>query len=410
MSRTVLIIGCGVAGPVLAILLKRKGYTPIVFEKVKELGDAGASLTLMPNGLKVLGLVDLASQVLEATFPLTEFHDQTWNGATLGVSHIPSTLLDKYSMPAAGVRRTALNLGLKQSLFDNAIELREGWKLEDIQEKEHGVIATFAGRGTIEGTFIVGCDGIKATSRELLLRRGGEMEALPTYTGLTQTAGISPTPSTIKGRPSLLNVYGIGAHFITYPVSHTHSSWAITLPETMEAQESWHLYNVEERDALKSKLLLEFANWSDPVPELIKSAERMVKFGLYDRDELTPEQWHSGRCVLIGDAAHPTSPHLGQGANQALEDCYHLATFLPKVSAKIPTLLKQDLAQIFQKFALKRQPRTSKLVKGARAQGERRVVTGGSAACLERDEAVRKSWLEVDAVAAKYDNLFREPF
>ena len=50
MSRTALIIGCGVAGPVLAILLKRKGYTPIVFEKVKELGDAGASLTLMPNG------------------------------------------------------------------------------------------------------------------------------------------------------------------------------------------------------------------------------------------------------------------------------------------------------------------------------------------------------------------------
>ena len=246
-----------------------------------------------------------------------------------------------------------------------------------------------------------------------------------------QTAGISPTPSSIKGRPSLLNVYGTGAHFITYPVSHTHSSWAITLPETMEAQESWHLYNVEERDALKAKLLLEFANWSDPVPELIKSAERMVKFGLYDREELTAEQWHSGRCVLIGDAAHPTSPHLGQGANQALyatnltlsllcfasilmssrrEDCYHLATFLPKVNPKIPTLLKQDLAQIFQKFALKRQPRTSKLVKGARAQGERRVVTGGSAACLERDEAVRKSWLEVEAIGAKYDNLFREPF
>lgn len=136
----------------------------------------------------MLGLVDLASQVLETTFPLTEFHDQTWNGAMLGVSLIPSTLLDRYSMPAAGVRRTALNLALKQSLLDNAIELREGWKLEDIQEKEHGVIATFAGRGTIEGTFIVGCDGIKATSRELLLKGGGQMEALPTYTGLTQVS------------------------------------------------------------------------------------------------------------------------------------------------------------------------------------------------------------------------------
>lgn len=92
------------------------------------------------------------------------------------------------------------------------------------------------------------------------------------------------------------------------------------------------------------------------------------------------------------------------------EDCYHLATFLPEVSPEISTLLKQNLAQIFQKFAVKRQPRTSKLVKDARAQGERRVVTGGSAACLERDEAVRKGWLEVEAIGAKYDNLFREPF
>lgn len=92
------------------------------------------------------------------------------------------------------------------------------------------------------------------------------------------------------------------------------------------------------------------------------------------------------------------------------EDCYHLATSLPEVSPKTSTLSNRDLAQIFQKFALKRQPRTSKLVKGARAQGERRVVTSGAAACLERDEAVRKGWLEVEAVGAKYDDLFREPF
>ena len=141
---------------------------------------------------------------------------------------------------------------------------------------------------------------------------------------LLQTSGFSPTPPSIEGRPSLLNIYGPGAHFITYPISRTHSSWAITLPETTEKQESWHLYTAQEMTALKAQLLPTFAGWSHPVPELIEGAERMLKFGLYDRQELTPKQWHSERCVLLGDAAHPTSPHLGQGANQALSAKLHL--------------------------------------------------------------------------------------
>lgn len=162
-------------------------------------------LILEFSSLKVLGLVHLASQVLEATSPLAEFRDQTSTGTTLGVSIIPSNLLDRYGMPAAGVRRTALNLALKQSLLDNAIELREGWKLESIQEKKHGVVATFAGRRRVEGTFVVGCDGIKATSRELLMKRGGKMEALPTYTGLTQVSFLVNGGSRLRATKSLIS-------------------------------------------------------------------------------------------------------------------------------------------------------------------------------------------------------------
>lgn len=93
--------------------------------------------------------------------------------------------------------------------------------------------------------------------------------------------------------------------------------------------------------------------------------------------------------MLAGDAAHPTSPHLGQGANQALEDCYHLSQALPDLTAREEEgeAFDEDdnLEQIFAAYAEKRQPRTAALVRGARAVGQKRVVTTGSRDCEARN-------------------------
>lgn len=105
---------------------------------------------------------------------------------------------------------------------------------------------------------------------------------------------------------------------------------------------------------------------------------------------------------------------IGWFANIAVvhrEDCYHLSTLLPVVDSTASSAIStKELTKVFQAFAEKRQPRTAALVRGARANGERRVVTGGAVACRERDEAVKEGWLDEKAVEAKYDYLFREPF
>lgn len=132
---------------------------------------------------------------------------------------------------------------------------------------------------------------------------------------------MSPTPPSLKSRPGLLNLYGPGAHFICYPVSPHTTSWAITLRDPTEAQETWRIFSPDEMVPQRDELIAQFGDWSSPVPELIQTVERIIKYGLYDRPDLEPKLWYSpssGRSVLIGDAAHPTSPHLGQGANQAL--------------------------------------------------------------------------------------------
>jgi len=128
---------------------------------------------------------------------------------------------------------------------------------------------------------------------------------------------------------------------------------------------------------------------------------------LYDRPELST--WHKGRVVLVGDAAHPTSPHLGQGANQAFEDIYHLVRLLVQhnPSAGVPST--SLLSKIFTEFENLRIQRTSELVKKARAQGESRVVDGVDA-CKERNDRLRAAWQDQSGYLAGVQDMYNRPF
>lgn len=143
---------------------------------------------LILHRLKVLNLVGLADAVIEKSTPLQVFRDSTAAGDLLGQSDVPSTFAEKYHQPATGIRRTTLNLMLKQMLLDMDVEVREGWELIDIKENEDSVTAFFDGDRSVTGSFLIGCDGIKAASRTTLLKNQGISEGLPVYTGLTQVS------------------------------------------------------------------------------------------------------------------------------------------------------------------------------------------------------------------------------
>ena len=238
-----------------------------------------------------------------------------------------------------------------------------------------------------------------------------------------QTGGFCPTPSSAPPAAPR-GYYGNAKYFVTYEVDEKYSVWAATAPD-QENREGWQ--QVGDLDVAKSKLLSEFADWPEGVRELIAGTENITKYGIYDRPELPPQHWFHGRCVLAGDAAHPTrfvqtafawfrdimlmlivwySPHLGQGANQGLEDCWHLSQMLPDAEEELGI---EQLRETFQRYAEKRQPRTAALVKGARAQGEVRV-TVGEEECKQRNEKVKMYWANTAAIVARLHNLYCEPF
>ncbi|OJJ70196.1 hypothetical protein ASPBRDRAFT_129854 [Aspergillus brasiliensis CBS 101740] len=410
---TVLIIGCGIAGPVLAILLKRKGYNPIVFEKVQALGDAGASLMIQPNGMKILDLIT-PQHPLPVITPLQFLWHGTASGKTLGHTCLPSTYKSRYTQPASGIKRSVLNLHLKTTLQDHDIPLYEGYQLENIHEYPNQITASFTNGKSITGSFLIGCDGIKSSTRRILLSKAGIAEGPPTFTGLVQVAGISKLPDTLSERGrSLSNWYGEGVHVVSYPISTEDISWAVTIPDTAGEESTWRAATAgEEMDDLRRKLRRMLSGFEDCVLEMVNTADRIISYGLFDRSEVPAELWFSDRVVLVGDAAHPTSPHLGQGANQALEDCYYLSRLLPDLSMNGGEwdVVEQGLLGIFEEFARLRQPRTSALVKEARRLGEQRVVVGGPERCRERDAGIVDAWRDEEAVARGLDALFREPF
>ena len=144
--------------------------------------------------MKVLDLVGLADAVTTESTPIEAFRDARYDGELLGESDLPSTFSDKYRQPAAGIKRTWLNLALKQMLGELDVDFREGWELVDVREDDQSVTAVFNGGREVKGSFLIGCDGIKSATRAALLKMKGKEERPPTYTGLTQ-AGLTPWPS-----------------------------------------------------------------------------------------------------------------------------------------------------------------------------------------------------------------------
>ena len=158
---------------------------------LSSLSVLGKLLTL-PR-LKVLSEVGVAEFVTNSAPHLAQFCDRASDGTDLGVSSIPQSFVEKYGFPGCGVKRTALNLKLKEALAAAGIIVHEGWKLKEVTKTENGVIALSEDGRKVEGSFLIGCDGIKAVSRSLVLREHGASEEKAEYTRLTQ-ASRSPIP------------------------------------------------------------------------------------------------------------------------------------------------------------------------------------------------------------------------
>ncbi|THV06766.1 FAD/NAD(P)-binding domain-containing protein [Dendrothele bispora CBS 962.96] len=368
----VIIVGAGIAGPVLGMFLKSKGYHVVIYERIKRDSDGGLSLMVQQNGLRVLSLIPGIVDKL----PGKQLKRMSFLSTVPGDEGVISEV-DKEGGIGVGVRRHEFLALLQQSALDKGVEIHWEHKVVDVQTQPDSALVTLESGQTDTASFVVGCDGLHSNTRICLF---GEEKAA--FTGLTQIGGFTTLKEPLTEVPAIVNFFGDGAHMITYPVGNDKYSWAISRQE-YETKEAWRTVDDSMMNNIRNDAC---SQWGFGASTLIKNTEKVVKYGLYDRPEL--KTWYKGRVVLLGDAAHPTSPHLGQGANQAFEDIYCLIRSMVKHNPEALALSTEALTAIFQEYEHDRIARSAAMVKGARKMGESRVVVGHEAS-IARNNALR---------------------
>jgi 2-polyprenyl-6-methoxyphenol hydroxylase-like FAD-dependent oxidoreductase len=353
-SRKALIIGAGVAGPVTAILLKKAGFDAAVYEAWPYSTGIGGGLQIAPNGMRVLSEAGLADELIRngSVCESIDFYSQS--GSPIG--SVNRNMAERFGMPSVSMRRAMLNEAIVDKAWSSCVEMHFEKRLVRIEDRpDQSIVAHFADGSSAEGDFLIGADGVHSVVRGHVTPDG----PAPTDTGLLSFGGFLPRAllDAAGARPSLAMTFGQSGFFgygYCAPDSNGAMCWSTQPAQGIDAA----TFRAMDQAALKQHLMRFHAGWHDPIPQLIDALEEIIVTATLD--VATLPTWSRGRTLLIGDAAHATSPHAGQGASIALEDAYRLVLALKN---------EGELDIAFQNFERERRPRAERLVALARRNG-----------------------------------------
>ena len=353
--RKALIIGAGIAGPVAALFLRRAGIDAAVYEAWPYATGIGGGLQIAPNGMHVLAELGLAEEMIGRGAIAESFDFYAKKGGRIG--SINRNMKARFGQPAVNMRRATLNEVLIDRAWCAGVDLYFDKRLAGIEDRaDRPIVATFTDGSTAEGDFLIGADGVHSMVRQHVLPNGPK----PFDTGLIgfggfvrrallETACIGPRMEATVGQSGFFG-YGYCG-----PDDADGAMWWSTQPSGgLDAA----TFRAMAPEALKQHLRDFHAGWHDPIPQIIEAAEAIVVTDTLDVASLPT--WSRGRSVLIGDAAHATSPHAGQGASIALEDALRLARLLAQ---------GDELRESFEQFEAERRPRAERVVALARRNG-----------------------------------------
>jgi 2-polyprenyl-6-methoxyphenol hydroxylase-like FAD-dependent oxidoreductase len=337
----VIIVGGGIGGMTAAVALKQKGIDVEVYERAAELKEVGAGVSLWPNALKALHQLGMKARLDSMSFVSQDGAVRRANGTILSRTSAHE-FVTRFGLPTTVFHRAELLDVLVHAAHDVPIHLDH--ECQDIEQDADGVTIHFANGTTAKGDLLVGADGLRSVVRERL-GVPGELR----YAGYAAWRGIAPfeTEGLLGGE-----TLGCGQRFGLVPIIHNRVYWYAT--DNVPAGQR------QTPAAAKARLAEMYNAWHQPIPAIIQAtdAATILRNDIYDRDPV--DRWGSRRVTLLGDAAHPMTPNLGQGACQAIEDALVLARYVADGSG----------AASLRRYESERMPRTRSVVNGSRRVGQ----------------------------------------
>lgn len=377
----VLVVGAGIGGLTAGLALRQAGIDVHVYEQAAALREVGAGLLIGPNAVKVLRRLGLAEALRPVVVVPHSLDSRDWqDGSILSRVPIVDAAAARWGAPAYNVHRADLHDALRAALGDRHITL--GARCVSVEQHGSEVIIGFADGRAASGDLLIGADGIHSVVREYVA--GPDR---PIWSRQVAWRGLAP--ATVAHEIGLElrqhSFWGPRKQFVTYYVASGRlMNWVgVTQSDDDWGEESWSARG--DRD----EALRLFEGWHHQVRALIAGTERIFKWALFDRPPL--ETWARGRTTLLGDAAHPMMPFLGQGASQSIEDGLVLARCL--------AVHRDDPLDGIAAYVGRRQERTAALQTASRDQG--RLVQQSDRAEIEaRNARMREN---PDARIAGYD-------
>jgi 2-polyprenyl-6-methoxyphenol hydroxylase-like FAD-dependent oxidoreductase len=335
-----IVIGGGIGGLTSAMALRRAQMEATVFERRGDTQqiEAGAGMVLWHNAVRALQRLELASTIEEIGFPLQSAEWQSWRGQPLAHWRV-AEMARELGAPALGIRRAKLLGALDSSLPQEVVRL--GIECVGFSEDGGGVTARFADGSEERGDVLIGADGINSTIRAQLLGRAKPRYAgYALWFGIVESDRVAPLPPPLP--EAFREVAGPGARFFLFPVGGGWHYWSAILnqPEGGKDPES----------GPKALLLDAFRGWPEPVERLLATTDEETIFRRDIVDRKPVGTWGEGRVTLLGDAAHPVTPNLGQGAAQAIESAVVITDALAR---------EGDVANALRAYESKRMARTA---------------------------------------------------